>query len=93
MRGGARLRYRWLDPPAGGILRRCGSEAHVWTGIALWSRGVCLIMDQVGPITKDVPDAALLLGAIAGHDPLDSTSADLPVPDYMKALKKKISKS
>ena len=46
-------------------------------------------LDQVGPITKDVPDAALLLGAIAGHDPLDSTSPDLPVPDNMKALKKK----
>ena len=46
-------------------------------------------LDQVGPITKDVPDAALLLSAIAGHDPLDSSSADLPVPDYMKALKKK----
>jgi aspartyl-tRNA(Asn)/glutamyl-tRNA(Gln) amidotransferase subunit A len=46
-------------------------------------------LDQVGPITKDVADAALLLGAIAGHDPMDSTSADLPVPDYTKALKKK----
>jgi aspartyl-tRNA(Asn)/glutamyl-tRNA(Gln) amidotransferase subunit A len=46
-------------------------------------------LDQVGPITKDVPDAALLLGVIAGHDPMDSTSADLPVPDYMKALRKK----
>jgi aspartyl-tRNA(Asn)/glutamyl-tRNA(Gln) amidotransferase subunit A len=46
-------------------------------------------LDQIGPITKDVPDAAFLLGAIAGHDPMDSTSADLPVPDYMKALKKK----
>ena len=46
-------------------------------------------LDQVGPITKDVPDAALLLAAIAGHDPMDSTSADVPVPDYMKALKKK----
>jgi aspartyl-tRNA(Asn)/glutamyl-tRNA(Gln) amidotransferase subunit A len=46
-------------------------------------------LDQVGPITKDVPDAALLLGAIAGHDPMDSTSADLPVPDYTKALRKK----
>jgi aspartyl-tRNA(Asn)/glutamyl-tRNA(Gln) amidotransferase subunit A len=46
-------------------------------------------LDQIGPITKDVPDAALLLGAIAGHDPMDSTSADLPVSDYMKALKKK----
>ena len=46
-------------------------------------------LDQVGPITKDVPDAAMLLGAIAGHDPMDSTSADLPVPDYTKALRKK----
>jgi aspartyl-tRNA(Asn)/glutamyl-tRNA(Gln) amidotransferase subunit A len=46
-------------------------------------------LDQIGPITKTVPDAAFLLGAIAGHDPMDSTSANLPVPDYMKALKKK----
>ncbi len=43
-------------------------------------------LDQVGPIAKDVTDAALLLQAIAGHDPLDSTSADLPVPDYQAAL-------
>lgn len=46
-------------------------------------------LDQIGPVTKDVADAALLLGIIAGHDPMDSTSADVPVPDYMKALKKK----
>lgn len=46
-------------------------------------------LDQIGPITKDVTDAAFLLGAIAGHDPLDSTSAAVPVPDYLKALKKK----
>jgi aspartyl-tRNA(Asn)/glutamyl-tRNA(Gln) amidotransferase subunit A len=46
-------------------------------------------LDQIGPITKDVADAALLLGLIAGHDPMDSTSADVPVPDYTKALKKK----
>jgi aspartyl-tRNA(Asn)/glutamyl-tRNA(Gln) amidotransferase subunit A len=46
-------------------------------------------LDQVGPITKDVSDAAVLLGAIAGHDPMDSTSADLPVPDYIKALRKR----
>lgn len=46
-------------------------------------------LDQIGPITKDVADAAFLLGVIAGHDPMDSTSADVPVPDYMKALKKK----
>jgi aspartyl-tRNA(Asn)/glutamyl-tRNA(Gln) amidotransferase subunit A len=46
-------------------------------------------LDQVGPITKNVSDAAVLLGAIAGYDPMDSTSADVPVPDYSKALRKK----
>jgi aspartyl-tRNA(Asn)/glutamyl-tRNA(Gln) amidotransferase subunit A len=44
-------------------------------------------LDQIGPITKDVEDAALLLQAIAGHDPRDSTSVDQPVPDYRAALK------
>jgi aspartyl-tRNA(Asn)/glutamyl-tRNA(Gln) amidotransferase subunit A len=43
-------------------------------------------MDQVGPITKDVRDCALLLEAIAGHDPADSTSANRPVPRYIDAL-------
>lgn len=45
-------------------------------------------LDQIGPITRNVSDAAFLLGAIAGHDPLDSTSIDRPVPDYMKSLQK-----
>jgi len=43
-------------------------------------------MDQVGPLTKDVRDASLLLQAIAGHDPADSTSTDRPVPHYSTAL-------
>ncbi len=43
-------------------------------------------LDQIGPMGKDVQDAAILLGAIAGHDPMDSTSADVPVPDYESAL-------
>ena len=43
-------------------------------------------MDQVGPITKDVRDCALLLEAIAGHDPADSTSVDRPVPRYCGML-------
>src|SRR4249920_1338836 len=43
-------------------------------------------MDQVGPMTKDVRDSALLLQAIAGHDPADSTSANRSVPDYSAAL-------
>ncbi len=44
-------------------------------------------LDQIGPFTRSVEDAAILLGALAGHDPLDSTSMDLPVPDYTAALK------
>ena len=43
-------------------------------------------LDQIGPFTHTVEDAALVLQAIAGHDPLDSTSLDLPVPDYSAPL-------
>jgi aspartyl-tRNA(Asn)/glutamyl-tRNA(Gln) amidotransferase subunit A len=43
-------------------------------------------LDQVGPITRDVRDCALLLQAIAGHDPADSTSVNTPVPDYQAGL-------
>ncbi len=42
--------------------------------------------DQIGPITRDVTDCALVLNAVAGHDPRDSTSVDLPVPDYTESL-------
>jgi aspartyl-tRNA(Asn)/glutamyl-tRNA(Gln) amidotransferase subunit A len=44
-------------------------------------------LDQIGPITKDVYDASLLLGAIAGYDSCDSTSADMPVADYTAHIK------
>jgi aspartyl-tRNA(Asn)/glutamyl-tRNA(Gln) amidotransferase subunit A len=47
-------------------------------------------LDQIGPLTKDVTDCALLLRAIAGHDPKDSTSADIPVPDYTQSLRKDV---
>src|SRR5882672_5439965 len=43
-------------------------------------------LDQVGPFAKDVEDAAVLLGTIAGVDPMDSTAVDVPVPDYRAAL-------
>jgi aspartyl-tRNA(Asn)/glutamyl-tRNA(Gln) amidotransferase subunit A len=43
-------------------------------------------LDQIGVLTKDVRDAAIMLRAIAGHDPCDGTSMDLPVPDYEAAL-------
>jgi aspartyl-tRNA(Asn)/glutamyl-tRNA(Gln) amidotransferase subunit A len=43
-------------------------------------------LDQVGPFSRDVRGAALLLGAIAGADPLDATSVGVPVPDYAAGL-------
>jgi aspartyl-tRNA(Asn)/glutamyl-tRNA(Gln) amidotransferase subunit A len=43
-------------------------------------------LDQIGPFGRSVADAALLLQAIAGHDPADSTSVPVPVPDYAAAL-------
>ncbi len=43
-------------------------------------------LDQVGPLTRDVTDCAVMLGAVAGYDPKDSTSINAPVPDYGAAL-------
>jgi len=43
-------------------------------------------LDQVGPLAGSVEDCALLLQAVAGYDPLDSTSVDTPVPDYTAGL-------
>jgi len=43
-------------------------------------------LDQAGPIARDVRDAAIMLRSMASHDPKDTTSADLPVPDYEAAL-------
>ena len=43
-------------------------------------------LDQAGPLTRDVRDAAIMLGAMAGHDPMDSTSAPMEVPNFEAAL-------
>lgn len=43
-------------------------------------------LDQIGPITKDVTDCAIVMNAICGKDPCDSTSLDVPVPDFTKSL-------
>ena len=45
-------------------------------------------LDQAGPIARNVGDCAVLLRSMAGHDPKDTTSADLPVPDYEAALER-----
>ena len=47
-------------------------------------------LDRVGPLTHTVEDAAVLLQALAGHDPLDATSSEEPVPDYSADLKKPV---
>jgi len=47
-------------------------------------------LDQIGPITKDVADAALMLSAIAGHDGRDSTSLSIPVPDFYGELNRDV---
>ncbi|MBL7155542.1 MAG: Asp-tRNA(Asn)/Glu-tRNA(Gln) amidotransferase subunit GatA [Candidatus Omnitrophica bacterium] len=49
-------------------------------------------LDQIGPLTANVTDCAALLNVISGHDEMDSTSADLPVPDFTKSLVKNAKK-
>ncbi|CAC5340459.1 MULTISPECIES: Asp-tRNA(Asn)/Glu-tRNA(Gln) amidotransferase subunit GatA [Planktothrix] len=44
-------------------------------------------LDQIGPFGRSVEDVAILLQAIAGHDPKDATSLNLPIPDYVSALR------
>ena len=47
-------------------------------------------LDRIGPLTKTVKDAAIVLRTIAGRDPMDSTSAEVPVPDYVAELEKPV---
>lgn len=60
--------------PTRGLLSRHGALPCVWS------------MDSPGPMTRSVEDCALVLGAVAGHDPRDPSSADRPVPDYSGSL-------
>lgn len=47
-------------------------------------------LDQVGPLTRDVTDCALVMNAICGRDPMDATSMDIPYPDYTTALNRDV---
>jgi len=47
-------------------------------------------LDHIGPLTRTVEDAAIMLSVLAGHDPMDSTSANVPVPDYVAEMKKPV---
>jgi aspartyl-tRNA(Asn)/glutamyl-tRNA(Gln) amidotransferase subunit A len=60
--------------PTYGRVSRAGAMPLAWS------------LDHLGPMTRTVEDAALLLSAMAGHDPADATSSRRPVPDYLAAL-------
>ena len=61
-------------------------KTHVWTGLTVCLVAFASLLDQIGPFSKDVTDCALMLNAICGHDPMDSTSVNLPTPDFTKYL-------
>ena len=89
----ARIALAATGTDTGGSIRQPGSFCGVvglkptygrcsrWGIIAFASS-----LDQAGPLTRTVRDAAIMLHSMAGHDPGDSTSADLPVPDFESAL-------
>jgi aspartyl-tRNA(Asn)/glutamyl-tRNA(Gln) amidotransferase subunit A len=85
--GGERHRHRYgrLDPPAGGHVRRLRTEADVWRVSRYRLVAFASSLDQAGPFARTAEDLALLLNAMAGHDPRDSTSLDRPVEDYRAA--------
>jgi aspartyl-tRNA(Asn)/glutamyl-tRNA(Gln) amidotransferase subunit A len=89
----AGLCYATLGTDTGGSIRQpaafCGVVGLKPSYGLVSSRGVIPLassMDHVGPLTRTVADAAVMLQAIAGYDAQDPTSARLPVPDYVEAL-------
>ena len=85
--GRYRHRYRRLHSPARGVLRHHRAEAHLRHGFRAWAWWpFASSLDQGGPMARSAEDCALLLNAMAGHDPLDSTSSEAPTEDYSLRL-------
>ena len=89
----ARFNYGALGSDTGGSIRlpaaACGVTGLKPTQTRVSRSGAMPLSfscDNVGPLARTARDCALLLGVIAGHDPNEPTSADLPVPDYAAAL-------
>ncbi|WP_296580294.1 amidase [Xanthobacter sp.] len=88
----ARLTYGALGSDTGGSIRMpahfCGVTGLKST-VGLVSRygamPLSFSLDTIGPLARTVEDCAILLGLMAGHDPLDPTTATAPVPDYLAA--------
>jgi len=89
----ARLAFGALGSDTGGSIRlpaSCCGLVGLKPTYGRVSRHACMplsfTLDHVGPLTRSVGDAALILGAIAGRDPQDPTSSSRPVPDYRVGL-------
>ena len=84
---GNRHRHRRLDPPAGRGHRDRRRQAHLRHRLAIRPRRVRVVAGSGGPCARTVLDTALLHEIIAGHDPRDSTSVNVPVPDVVAAAR------
>jgi aspartyl-tRNA(Asn)/glutamyl-tRNA(Gln) amidotransferase subunit A len=87
------LGYGWLDSIASFVLWRGGAETYLWLVSRYGLVAFASSLDQIGPFANSVKDAATLLGVMAGHDPLDSTSLEVPIPDYPRLLTEDLTQS
>jgi aspartyl-tRNA(Asn)/glutamyl-tRNA(Gln) amidotransferase subunit A len=92
----AEMGYASIGTDTGGSIREpaaiCGVVGLKPTYGRVSTHGVIPLswsLDHVGPLTRTVADAAIVLQAIAGYDPQDTSSADVPVPDYLQAMRAK----
>ena len=68
------------------LVRHRRAEADLWSGQPRRRRAGRLQLDHIGPMAWTAEDCAIMLQALAGHDPRDPASADRPIPDYRAAL-------